>query len=529
MTKTPHNEFDRLRNQDPAQGIEFDQESLIANLKARLPQGLTDAGFPLLSDSSAQGRGESLPSADGSDEVEPGTIGSSGVGSGGNSSSSKSVVSSSTLEGVRQDEPEAVVPLRETKFRPSWGHLVASVAATALVVGAGPALVDGLGGSSESGMMDAGASATASAGAFGEQQLETSGSTSESFANPERGVTAESSADRAATSWAMSPEERGTRFFGSGLSAQAGTSHVYGFDSSAQVTEEFFESLKSAFGVEGKTRVEWGSFAADNGNNTSLYLGGGNPAHFNFNNFVNGNDSELIAQDVAVDQAKQLMTDVGIDVSEFVFTAKTSTSYSWEMAADGARESGAAEPGAGASGDSQAIEPDLRSSDAAVPFPSLQVSAQPKILGGENTNSEWSFNFVGETLESAYGQLADIVDLGEYEVVSPKQAIERINDGWFGVFSIVYPQDWEGYFSPAVTEGPVTEEDTAPAAGAVPKEGAKVVWQVADVTLTDPELKFGTVWQDGSALMVPVWEFAASSGLKYQVLALTENELDLKN
>lgn len=532
MNKTPRNEFDRLRNQDPAQGIEFDQDSLIANLKGRLPEGLIADGFPVSVVGQAEPANGVPAAADGKQTTQ-------------NTTDTNTVHGASDSAGTGHSKSEQesgssapVVPLRKSKFTPTWGHLVASVAVTALVVGAGPALLSSTGSSSEGIMTDmaAGTDAGAEIASSGSAPLSaTSGSVTEtapgnalgteSFRNPQ--PTGESADSAARTSWAMS-QDSGTRFFGSGLSADTGQGHLFGFDASANVTEEYFDGLKSAFGISEPTRVEWGSYAAGEDGGASIFLSGGSLANFNFNNFAEVSDAELLSEEKAIEQAQQLMSDVGLDVANFEFSAQQATSYLWSVPGDNARETAEAQPFEGEGADTQSIEPDVRAPDAATQQPSMQVSAQLKVLGGDSSEGSWSFEFVGNTIQSAYGQLAEVVDLGEYQTISPVQAVERINDGWFGVFGIIYPDNWVGHFQPAMIEESVTVQDSAPAAASVPGGGSKLPWRVADVKLKDPVLNHGTVWQDGSAILVPVWQFSSESGLEYQVLALADSELDLQ-
>lgn len=83
--------------------------------------------------------------------------------------------------------------------------------------------------------------------------------------------------------------------------------------------------------------------------------------------------------------------------------------------------------------------------------------------------------------QSLNGSLAPLVDLGEYEVVSPAEAVLRLSDPRFG-------SSGGGYYP--MDGGDVVMMDT-PRAPEVPgpvTPGARIGWPVAQVAITDARL-----------------------------------------
>src|SRR5690606_8692608 len=55
-----------------------------------------------------------------------------------------------------------------------------------------------------------------------------------------------------------------------------------------------------------------------------------------------------------------------------------------------------------------------------------------QVVGGQRTGLQWGASFTGGGLQSLHGFLAPVVELGEYDVVSPAEAVERLGDPRFG-------------------------------------------------------------------------------------------------
>ena len=59
------------------------------------------------------------------------------------------------------------------------------------------------------------------------------------------------------------------------------------------------------------------------------------------------------------------------------------------------------------------------------------VSAQ-QMVDGQPTGASWNVSWVGDQVSSVYGAMAPLVSLGDYDVVSPIAAVQRLSDPRFG-------------------------------------------------------------------------------------------------
>ena len=123
---------------------------------------------------------------------------------------------------------------------------------------------------------------------------------------------------------------------------------------------------------------------------------------------------------------------------------------------------------------------------------------------------------------SAYGALADLVELGEYPVVSEQEAFERLSDPRFGAEMTNLPIALREQAVDAATEWvPPTEPPAAPSAG------SSLSWPVNDVEIVSARLGLASQWQpDGSVLVVPAYEFTDAAGGTWSVIAVADSKLD---
>ena len=57
-----------------------------------------------------------------------------------------------------------------------------------------------------------------------------------------------------------------------------------------------------------------------------------------------------------------------------------------------------------------------------------------QVIDGQRSGLTWSMTLTGAGVQSLYGSTAPTVDLGEYAVVSPVEAVERLGDPRFATF-----------------------------------------------------------------------------------------------
>ncbi|NCT92197.1 hypothetical protein GXB85_14730 [Cellulomonas sp. APG4] len=167
----------------------------------------------------------------------------------------------------------------------------------------------------------------------------------------------------------------------------------------------------------------------------------------------------------------------------------------------------------------------------------VHVTAEIQV-DGRPSGLQWSATWTGGGLQSLYGPLAPLTELGEYDVVSPAEAVERLSDPRFGAdggMAIPYAAA-RGAEADAVA--PSIEPD-APTGLVLPERpsgepptplapGAAVPWPVTTVELVGARLVLAVHHgSDGAAALLPTYELADAAGSTWRVLALDEQHLDL--
>jgi hypothetical protein len=187
-------------------------------------------------------------------------------------------------------------------------------------------------------------------------------------------------------------------------------------------------------------------------------------------------------------------------------------------------------------------------------------------IAGQGTGVTWSVTFVGSRLQSLWGPLAHLVDLGVYPLISPAQAVDRLSDPRFGTSgSVPTPMAFSsssgrtaaaardsaavpvpaaaqssGGVPATASDGTVTasvvapaDGDTsdpaasaAPSASPAPGPGARLAWQVTQVTLVKAELVLApTSLTDGSAVLLPTYRLTDTDGGTWDVPAVVDAAL----
>jgi len=152
-----------------------------------------------------------------------------------------------------------------------------------------------------------------------------------------------------------------------------------------------------------------------------------------------------------------------------------------------------------------------------------------QVLDGQQTGLTWSVTLVADGVQSLYGSLAPLVDLGEYPVVGAATAVERLNDPRFGsgsggVMPLARAEATDGAAagdsSAAASADPTVPPTATP--------GAAIPWSVQQVTITGARLGVTQVsGADGAALLVPAYELSDADGSTWSVIAVDEGSLDL--
>lgn len=144
------------------------------------------------------------------------------------------------------------------------------------------------------------------------------------------------------------------------------------------------------------------------------------------------------------------------------------------------------------------------------------------VVDGQRSAARWDAALTGAGLQSLSGPMAPLVSIGDYDVISPAAAVERLSDPRFGGGG--GPIGWVGGWpeDTAVWDEPVEAE--LPAAVA---PGAAVSWPVDRATIVEARLGLALHFQaDGAALLVPSYELVSDDGAIWSVIAVTEDHLD---
>ncbi|WP_223148439.1 hypothetical protein, partial [Actinotalea sp. JY-7885] len=149
-----------------------------------------------------------------------------------------------------------------------------------------------------------------------------------------------------------------------------------------------------------------------------------------------------------------------------------------------------------------------------------------RVLDGLRTGLTWSASFSGAGMQSLYGSLAPLVDLGELAVVSPAEAVERLTDPRFGGGGGGSFRTLQG--GAAVMAEPMPTELAPPSAPPALEPGAAIAWPVEEVKITDFRLGPALhLLPNGAAALLPTYELISDDGAVWTVLAVATEHLDL--
>ncbi|WP_166850772.1 hypothetical protein [Isoptericola sp. BMS4] len=299
-------------------------------------------------------------------------------------------------------------------------------------------------------------------------------------------------------------------FHARGLSTEAGEATAYGVDATGVATRDGAARVAAALGVDGEPRRDHGSWSVGprDGGGPSVWLSADGTASFGY-------------QDPSADPWR-----CG-EVVEERGDAATS---------DGGTEpAGCAEPGGEAVTAGQAVDAlreAMRSlgvdpagfeleADETEDEPARWVTAH-QVVDGRRTGAQWSATVGASGIAWLDGSLGSLVDLGDYPVVSPAAAVERLGDPRFAGSA------WPITFAEGADVDRPVEEPTEPTPPpAPPAPGDPVRWPVSDVEITSARLGLTQQHQeDGAVLVVPAYELSDADGNVWSVLAVADEAVD---
>ncbi len=177
------------------------------------------------------------------------------------------------------------------------------------------------------------------------------------------------------------------------------------------------------------------------------------------------------------------------------------------------------------------------------------------VVDGQRTGQAWNVTLTDRGVQNVWGQLAPVVTLGTYPVVSPKEAVARLGDLRFdanqvGVYSALQgvgaAESGDGAsglvapVAPTIGTGSAAAPsvvatspgDTGPSGTptlpAAPAPGSRLSWPVQHVTITGARLGLAAVRQtDGSVVLAPAYALSDGSARTWSVIAVAESALDM--
>lgn len=418
--------------------------------------------------------------------------------------------------------------LAERRRRTGWPLRVAAVAAGALVIGGGGGYAIGAAGGGGAGSTSEPAIVVADPGAGGGA----GGGAATGMALPEGADTLARGGEDMAMSWPGWGWR--TVFTGSGLSADGGTARAWAFDPATAFDAESVADAAAALGVSGEPRQEglaWVVGPTDGTGATVQVYGDGTAALSYYDpakdpwfcavaggGADSGGAEERASDGDATDPAEPSVEPLPVEPVPVEPCQE--------------RDLGPAPQGDAAEAQLRDVLAALGEDPAAYELVAEDggderwsyVTAH-QVVDGQRTGLAWGASFTGAGLQSLNGSLADLVDLGEYTVVSAQEAVERLGDPRFG--SGGGPVAWrEG--APAVDDGVSVSPEGPGELPRPPSAGSVVPWPVTEVTITEARLGVAmhTV-PGGAALLLPTYELTGSDGSIWSVLALAEQHLDL--
>ncbi|WP_454085072.1 hypothetical protein [Georgenia sp. Marseille-Q6866] len=406
---------------------------------------------------------------------------------------------------------------RRARRGPRWAA-VAAVAAGALVVGGGAGF--GIGRATDDPVSDVAAVAPAerSAAADAPESMSSSGAPS------------------ADMTLADGYGGERTTFTADGLSTAGGTATAWAFDGPAAFSEETVTRVAEVFGVQGEPRLEGGwNVGPVDGSGPTLNIGPDAAVTVYFSDPALYEGLEDVAPAEPMDDGAAEGGDVASSGDGDVGTSVVEPSVVEPLPADDAPAGGepsavapegtAPDGAAGAAYETLAalgLDPEAAEyaeQDAWQGQPATSVVAH-QVVDGLRTGHSWYADVVDGEVLSFSGPLAPVVELGEYDVVSPAEAVERLADPRFGA-SPVWSED-VAIMPVEEPEGRSWDDPPAPP----PAAGAPVPWAVTQVTVTTAEPSLVEHWTDeGSSLLLPAYDLGDAEGRTWRVLAVADHEL----
>ncbi|WP_139417697.1 hypothetical protein [Agromyces laixinhei] len=315
-------------------------------------------------------------------------------------------------------------------------------------------------------------------------------------------------------------------FSASGLSTAGGSAAAYAFDARGASNTETVAELAAALGVGGTPESKNGSWTvgSPDGTGPTLYVSLDGTLGFSYSNpQVNPWGCGPAAIEPAVPE--QAVPEQGasepaapeMTIPEMPACQPPASELPSEAAAIDALRSLIAATGR----DADAFEYTSQTWEGAV---TRMAQAWP-VVDGQRIDQAWTLDLAQAGIVSASGALAELVSIGDYDIVSEQAGFERLSDPRFGAQMTAMPFAGEG----APTDLMVEEWAAPTEPPATPAAGSTLAWPVNDVEIVGVRLGLSSQWQpDGSVLVVPAYEFTDADGGTWSVVAVADAELDFE-
>lgn len=138
----------------------------------------------------------------------------------------------------------------------------------------------------------------------------------------------------------------------------------------------------------------------------------------------------------------------------------------------------------------------------------------------------WTFIVGEDGVAELWAQPAHTSPLGDYDVISPQDAAQRLNQRQYGTGGATPLEVDTGpeEDAPEIARGDAARAD---AGGELPAEGGRLPWPAREVVLTGAEPSWTAVdTGDGHAVLLPAYDFTAEDDSTWQTVAVEEDDLD---
>jgi hypothetical protein len=318
-----------------------------------------------------------------------------------------------------------------------------------------------------------------------------------------------------------------TVFSSEGLSTDGGSAPAYGFDAVSAYTQETVARAAAALGVAGEPRQEYGSWVVGTNDGTGPTVSISSDGMTSVSYYDPTRDP-WSCQKMSIDPVEPPADGAGTSgsagVSEPAPTPECLTST--DPAPTGDAAVGQAKDKMSALGvDPVGFEFEVATDPSSAQY--TQVSGY-QVVDGQRTGVAWSFSIVATGVQSLYGSLAPTVALGDYDVVSPTEAVTRLTDPRFGPsYGGEMPLAAEARDAAGATADIAPEPTDAPTVPATPAAGSPLAWPVEHVTIVSARLGLAsTTLPNGASVLVPTYELSDADGSVWTVVAVADEDLD---